>query len=69
MQNVGSSEFVPGVAPDTFTVNLNISDLESLDVKYILTQDNIESMSDNKIKFKKLYDDYGYKIYEIGKDS
>lgn len=69
LQNVGTSEFVPGVVPDTFTVNLNISDLESLDVKYILTVNNIENISNNKIKFKKLYDDYGYKIYEVGKDS
>lgn len=50
---------------DSFTVNLTPEDLETLDVKYIFTTSDFESMSSDDIEFEEVYNDYGYKIYKL----
>lgn len=53
------------VSADAFTVNLTPEDLETLDVKYIFTTSDFESMSSDNIEFEEVYNDYGYKIYKL----
>lgn len=65
LNNSGKSTFVKGESPDQFTVMLDINDLKTLDVKYILTKNDIEGLNNEKIDFEKLYDELGYKIYKV----
>lgn len=50
---------------DTFTVNLSVDDLKTLEVKYIFTGTDLEELNSDNMNFEKVYDDYGYKIYKI----
>lgn len=54
------------VGPDSFFINLNKLDLNKLEVKYILTLDDLESFNDDSIKFERIYGEGdNIKIYEI----
>ncbi|MNT45633.1 hypothetical protein D3C72_1822290 [compost metagenome] len=45
---------------------MTVDKLKIMDVKYILTINDLEKFSDDNVKFKKLYeDDLAYKIYEV----
>lgn len=52
-------------APDAFTIYMNTEDLDIIDVKYILTVNNLEQFNSEQIKFE-LEETKGiFKIYEI----
>lgn len=65
LNNQNNTTFIEGEAPDTFSINLNVDDLKKLDVKYILTQNNLEDISNLNVRFEKLYDKSDYKIYRV----
>jgi len=50
---------------DLFTVNIFPEELKLLDVKYIVSQRELEEFNTAEIIFEKLYNDYGYFIYKI----
>ncbi|SDP31502.1 hypothetical protein SAMN04515624_1095 [Eubacterium maltosivorans] len=52
-------------ATDGFRVYLNINDLKKLNVKYILTQNDLDSFSNEKIQFHKIYELGEQKIYSL----
>lgn len=50
---------------DSFIINLNINDLETLNVTYIATTENFDNLGNNNIHFEKIYQDEHYKIYKL----
>ena len=52
-------------ATDGFRVYLNINDLKKLNVKYILTKNDLDSFSNEKIQFHKIYELKEQKIYSL----
>ena len=50
---------------DSFTINLSVDDLKTLEVKYIFTSTDLEDFNSDNINFEEVYDDYGYKIYRV----
>lgn len=58
------NKFVLNLA-DSFTVNMTVEDLETLEVKYIFTTDDLEEFSSDNIIFEEVYNDYGYRIYRL----
>lgn len=56
-----SFELVQG---DLYRVKLRPSDLNILNVKYIMTKDNIEKKSTENVKFDLIYENCGVRIYE-----
>lgn len=52
---------------DQVLVNLNVNDLQKLDVKYILTKDDLSNFDNNNVKFTltKNIDDLNFKIYQV----
>lgn len=50
---------------DQFTVNLNVSDLERLDVKFVLTKRDLSEFSDESINFTELTRANGFIVYEL----
>ena len=50
---------------DAFTVNLTLEDLKTLNIKYIFTINDLEDYETDEIDFELMYDNYGYKIYQI----
>lgn len=53
------------LAPDRFQINLNIQDLEKLDVKYILSRQNLEGYSNDQVDIKTIRNFNNYYIYEV----
>lgn len=53
------------VAPDYFLLNLNVTDLEKLDVGYVLTKDNLEKYNSDEVKLKKIIEVDGNSIYKV----
>lgn len=51
--------------PDCFKVNLHINDLEKLNISYIETNKNLDKLSNDNVKFDKIYKDNKYKIYKV----
>lgn len=51
--------------PDSFQVILNVDDMEKLSVKYILSQNNLESLSNEEVDIVQIADEEGWKIYNI----
>lgn len=52
------------IQTDLFKLYLDVFDLSKLDVKYIISKNNLEWLN-NGIEFNRLYDDKGYKIYKV----
>ncbi|MGG7151228.1 DUF7657 domain-containing protein [Clostridium neonatale] len=66
LQNSGVSKFSEGITVDQFTLDLNVEDLKKLDVKYIMTSNDLTVFSTNNIEFQKIYDTNNiYKIYKV----
>lgn len=53
------------VAPDHFLINLNVNDLEKLEVKYILSREDLTSYSNDNVLIENIKKVDGYFIYEI----
>lgn len=51
--------------PDQFTIKLSTSDLELLNVRYILSKHKLNEFSSDKVNFKELSSANGFTIYEI----
>ena len=51
--------------PDSFKVYIPINTLKELNVKYIFTGNDLENIATDEIKFNKIYDEYGVRIYQI----
>lgn len=49
---------------DSIKLYINLEDLKVMNVKYILTSEEIEEIFDVDI-FEKIYDEYGMRIYKI----
>ena len=52
-------------APDAFSIYLNVDDLKVLDVKYILTTNDLENYNSDKISFELINKENMLKIYKI----
>ena len=50
---------------DAFKLYLPVDKLKDLNVKYIFTVNDLEDYENEDIKFEKLYDEYGVRIYKI----
>ena len=60
------TEFIFGSGADNFQINLNIEDLKTLEVKYILSQNgDFQNFSNANTKITKLYEDGGAFIYQV----
>lgn len=59
------SIFLENEDRDSFGVDLSVDDLKKLGIKYILTVNSFENMSNEKIIFKERYNDQNFKIYEV----
>lgn len=64
INNTSNTEFTL-LGADAFTVNLNVNDMNKLDIKYILSRNDLEDMSNDNVKINKLYEVNDYKIYEV----
>ena len=53
------------VSADLILINLNVNDLEKLNVSYISTPNDLESLSNENITFEKIYEKDSYKIYHL----
>lgn len=53
------------IAPDYFLINLNVDDLEKLEVKYILSKEDLTIYSNDNVLMEKIKEVDGYFIYEI----
>ena len=56
------------MGPDDLIVNLNIEDLRKINIKYIVTKDELDNkFNDSKIKFENMYSSKvdGFKIYKV----
>lgn len=51
--------------PDVFVVNIDLKDLDTLNVKYIFTRNNLEKYNNEKYRFKKIYKYNNYNIYNV----
>ena len=63
LQNEETSFELP--APDAFSIYLNVDDLKVLDVKYILTTNDLENYNSDKISFELINKENMLKIYKI----
>lgn len=52
-------------APDAFSIYLNVDDLKILDVKYILTSNDLENYNSDEISFELINKENMLKIYKI----
>ena len=52
-------------SPDLFEVNLNINDLEKMEVAYVFSKRDLSLFSSEKVTFKELADENGFKLYSI----
>lgn len=50
---------------DSFQVILNVDDMEKISVKHILSQNNLESLSNENVDIVKVSDEEGWKIYDV----
>jgi len=50
---------------DSFKLYLPVKDLETLEVKYIFTVNDLEKFENENIEFEELYEEYGVRIYEV----
>lgn len=65
LQNNSSTTFEL-LQPDIFNINLNVSDLETLNITYVLTPRSLENLSNEHVQFIELYkDERNFTIYEI----
>ena len=53
------------IAADMFRVNLSTNDLETLDVKYIFTSEDLNDFDTEEVDFEEVYNNYGYRIYRL----
>lgn len=51
--------------PDSFKVILPVNKLQELNVKYILTPNDISGFENENVKFEEQYSNYGLKIYKV----
>ena len=51
--------------PDTFTVKLNINDTKTLDIKYVITSNDLTKFNTDTISFENLSQVDGYNIYKL----
>lgn len=49
---------------DQIQLNLNINELSNLDVKYILSSENLAGLKSDKVDLNEIYNEYGLYIYE-----
>ena len=66
LQNTVDTEFKL-LTPDSFLINLNDEDLEKLNVKYILTKNDLTSLNDDNMVYDKKYQNDYFNIYEVVK--
>lgn len=52
-------------SPDSYTVSLPITELKTLKIKYIMTDRNLEDLSNGMINFEQIADVNGIKIYTV----
>lgn len=64
IQNTSATTFTL-LNPDFFRVDLSTSDLKKLNIKKVCTARELDYLSNDQVKFIKLYDKDGYKIYNI----
>lgn len=50
---------------DNFSVYVVPNELKELDVKYILTPNELEKFNNDVVNFEKIYSNYGYQIYKL----
>lgn len=53
------------IQADYFNINLNVNDTKKLNVKYILTSNNLEDYNNSQIKFENIANNTIYKIYKV----
>ena len=52
-------------SPDSFIISLNENDLITLEIKYVLTKNNLKIFDNENIKFNEKYHDEYFYIYEV----
>ncbi len=63
-QNESNTTFILK-SSDLFTVNFNVNDLEKLNITYIASNKDLESLSNENVTFEKVYEKDTYKIYHL----
>ena len=63
-QNESYSTFILK-SPDVFVVNFNVNDLEKLNISYIATKNDLETLSNENVTFEKIYENDINKIYHL----
>ena len=51
--------------PDSFKVKVSVNDMEKLEVKYILSHNELEKYSQQKVNIKKIKSEEGWYIYKV----
>lgn len=64
LKDEGDDEFTL-LNPDYFSLSLNINKLKTLNVKNILSPKELSEYNNSEIRFEKMYDEYGFKIFTI----
>ena len=52
-------------SPDAFTVNLNVDDISNLNVKYIISLNELEQLSNDRVVIEKIDDVDNFKFYKL----
>ena len=63
-QNESNTTFILK-SPDLFVVNFNVNDLEKLNISYIATKNDLETLSNENVTFEKIYENDINKIYHL----
>lgn len=50
---------------NSIKLHLNINDLKKLNISYISSKGNLEKLSNEHVKFDKIYQENGYKIFNV----
>ncbi len=51
--------------PDAFKININPEKLDDINVKYILSSNDLSMYNTNNVTFEEIYNEYGCYIYEV----